>query len=220
MNSGIYKIANTVNEGIYIGSSINIEKRFIQRKSALKSNKHSNCILQNFVNKYGLQTLIFEVVENVGNKNKLISREQFYINKLQPKYNILPLAGRSTGYKHTLSARNKISDAGKNRKFSEEHKNKISESKRGLSYSEEHKEKISMAQRGNKNSFYGNHHSIESKEKISKTKSQPFRIASPEGEVFETQLLNEFCRRHGLHAGCISQVIHSNRRSHKGWTKA
>ncbi len=74
MDSGIYKIANIVTGDFYIGSSINIDKRFSRHKSDLKKQKHCNQILQRTCNKYGFDNLQFEIVEHVEVKNKLIER--------------------------------------------------------------------------------------------------------------------------------------------------
>jgi group I intron endonuclease len=40
-----------------------------------------------------------------------IKREQYYIDILKPKYNILQTAGSSLGHKHTEETREKISAA-------------------------------------------------------------------------------------------------------------
>lgn len=37
-------------------------------------------------------------------KDSLIEREQFYLDKLQPEYNILKIAYSSLGYKHTIES--------------------------------------------------------------------------------------------------------------------
>ena len=47
MKIGIYKIFNKENNNTYIGSSVGINKRFINHKSKLNKNKHHNPHLQN-----------------------------------------------------------------------------------------------------------------------------------------------------------------------------
>lgn len=44
---GIYKILNTANNKVYIGSSININNRWAKHKALLRHNKHENPKLQN-----------------------------------------------------------------------------------------------------------------------------------------------------------------------------
>lgn len=84
---GIYKITCVNSRNIYIGSSKNIYERLHKHKCLLKHNKHENIILQNAINKHGLESFVCEVVEECRLLN-LKDREQFYINILNPKYNI------------------------------------------------------------------------------------------------------------------------------------
>ena len=52
--SGIYKIQSIIKpERCYIGSAVNIQKRWRDHKRELRNNKHSNKKLQNHCNKYG-----------------------------------------------------------------------------------------------------------------------------------------------------------------------
>lgn len=45
------------------------------------------------------------------NVEDLILREQFYIDKLMPEYNILKVAGSPSGYKHSTESLDKMSKA-------------------------------------------------------------------------------------------------------------
>lgn len=76
---GVYKIQNNVNEKIYIGSSFNVSKRFMDHLSRLKNNIHRNKHLQSSVNKYGINNFTFSIVEECK-EDFLIEREQFYID--------------------------------------------------------------------------------------------------------------------------------------------
>ena len=155
MNSGIYKIANKVTGDFYIGSAINIDRRFSQHKSDLKKQRHRNQILQRTNDKYGFDNLSFEVIELINDKNSLISREQFYIDTLNPKYNIRKIANSNLGLKWSAETKYKLSKARLGKKLSEETKRKMSESKKG--------NKCGL---GNKN-FLGKKHSEETKRKLS-----------------------------------------------------
>jgi group I intron endonuclease len=84
MRNVIYIIKNKVNNKFYIGSSINFSVRKNQHLHHLKKRTHHNPYLQNFVNKYGINKIYFEIIERCNDKN-LIEREQFYIDK--HKYN-------------------------------------------------------------------------------------------------------------------------------------
>jgi group I intron endonuclease len=77
--SGIYIIKNNINNKVYIGSAVCCKQRFIGHKSDFKKKQH-NDRFQNFVNKYGVNSLVFEILEIVSNKQKLIEREQYWID--------------------------------------------------------------------------------------------------------------------------------------------
>lgn len=96
MKSGIYRITNTVNNKFYIGSSKDIDKRWYDHKRELYLNIHINPKLQHSWNYHGQDKFLFEMVEEVS-EDKLIEREQFYLDTLKPYerdvgYNINPSA--------------------------------------------------------------------------------------------------------------------------------
>ncbi len=179
MKTGIYKIFNKINNKIYIGSSINLNKRKYYHFYKLSKNNHSNKHLQSAYNKYGKDNFKFEIIEYIQDKNLLLEREQYWIDLLNScndnvGYNILPKAGNSLGYIHSKSAKKKISKAnsGKNNPFygknhSESTKIKISKSKRGTKMSNDTKNKISNSLSGINNPNFGKQISMETKKKIS-----------------------------------------------------
>lgn len=59
------------------------------------------------------------------------------------------------------------------KKFSQESKNKMSTSHKGISFNEDHKRKISKAQKGRISPMKGKTHSLETKQKMSKSNSKP-----------------------------------------------
>lgn len=111
MKSCIYKISNSINSRIYIGSAINFQNRKAKHLRQLKFNQHTNNKLQRFVNKYGLDKLLFEIIEHCE-KEKLIEREQFYIDKfncVKNGFNILVTAGSWLNNKHSKKSKEKMS---------------------------------------------------------------------------------------------------------------
>lgn len=101
---GIYKIENKVNGKIYIGSSIDIKKRWIRHIWDLKKNKHHSIILQRAWNKYGEENFTFKILRKCNVDNILII-EQHYLNKYLPIYNICANAGNSLGRKDSLETK-------------------------------------------------------------------------------------------------------------------
>ena len=83
----IYKIISNVNSRIYVGSAWNFEKRKYAHLRLLINGRHHNNKLQNHVNKYGIEVLSFEILENVEKKEDLVNREQHYIDTLNPWFN-------------------------------------------------------------------------------------------------------------------------------------
>ena len=79
--SGIYIIKNLINEKIYVGSSVNIFKRWNEHKAALRNQKHKNRYLQRAWNKFKEENFIFFILEETGSeKSELIKVEQKYLD--------------------------------------------------------------------------------------------------------------------------------------------
>ena len=66
---GVYKIINLKTKDLYIGSSIQIEKRFLRHKKDLRNNKHHSIILQRAWNKYKEENFKFEIIEECLEEN-------------------------------------------------------------------------------------------------------------------------------------------------------
>ena len=86
MKSGIYKIENKVNGKVYIGSSNSIKRRWQKHKALLRHGKHQNSHLQAAWDKYGEDNFSFSVIE-LCPIDQLISREQYFIDSINPEYN-------------------------------------------------------------------------------------------------------------------------------------
>lgn len=176
--SGIYSITNTLNGHMYIGSAVNISRRWSDHTRHLNKNEHHSIHLQNAWNKYGEDAFEFTVLEYCE-KEQLIEREQFYIDEIKPIYNTCPIAGSVLGAKRSAETRAKMSTAKSGERhpnfgkhISEEQKLKLSAAMKGntnsLGYkqTEEHKRKVSAAQTGENNSNFGKHPSEETRLKL------------------------------------------------------
>src|SRR3989304_1340137 len=95
--SGIYVIRNINNNKIYIGSAFSFYFRWALHIHNLKKNKHHSPHLQRSWNKNSKDSFVFEVIEYVEDKNKLIEREQNWIDFFRPEYNCEKIAGSSKG---------------------------------------------------------------------------------------------------------------------------
>ena len=171
--TGIYIIKNLINNKIYIGSAVNIKKRFCEHIWALNKDSHCNIYLQRSWNKYGEENFIFKKYL-ICSKAKLIFNEQLVIDAFTVRYgweniyNISPTAGSSLGRKHSEETKKKIGEKSKGRwtgkkhteetkkkikygnigknkgkKHSKEAKIKMSKSRKGKKFSSEHKKRLS-----------------------------------------------------------------------------
>lgn len=91
---GIYKITNIISNKVYIGQSINIEKRWSAHRTRPFNTKSTqyNSPLYRAIRKYGLSAFTFEVIEECL-PSLLDQKEQFYIqlyksNDLNFGYNL------------------------------------------------------------------------------------------------------------------------------------
>ena len=164
--SGIYKITNKVNGKFYIGSSIDIKKRWWKHKWLLESKRHKNQYLQSAWDKYGEENFVFSVLLETK-EELLLEKEQELLDKTkcynkEVGYNIAKDAVASMrGKKHSAHTKSKISSTLTGRTFSKETRQRMSEACKGRKHTEETRRKISEAQ-------IGVPHSKETKRKMSK----------------------------------------------------
>jgi len=93
---GIYCIENLANSKKYIGSSIDIYRRWRQHTYNLKQNKHHSIHLQRAFNYYGEYNFKFYIVLKCDNK-QLIEKEQYWMD-------IFKVCDRNFGYNMALIA--------------------------------------------------------------------------------------------------------------------
>jgi group I intron endonuclease len=106
--TGVYKITNPVNNEFYIGSaSQSFAKRFLNHRRLLKFSKNPCSYLQKAYNKNKDVDFIFEILE-VCDKEECIKREQFYLDTLNPKYNLCKIAGSHLGRKLSINQKIKF----------------------------------------------------------------------------------------------------------------
>jgi group I intron endonuclease len=95
MTSGVYLIQCSETGKVYVGSSKNIEQRWLQHKYLLKKGEHHSIKLQNAWNKYGVDAFTFFVIEQ--DCPNLVEAEQKWINShdaFKAGFNSRPIADR------------------------------------------------------------------------------------------------------------------------------
>lgn len=146
--AGIYIIYNKNNDKFYVGSAITnrINTRF--RNHCFHGTGSS--VTKRAINHHGIENFYFIIYEyfpgiilkdNLKTENlKLLARETEIINELNPEYNILKIAGNSTGFKHTEETKTLMKE-----NFSETRKNLIKNLNLNKDLSDETRDKISKS---------------------------------------------------------------------------
>lgn len=130
MKSGIYQIQSLIHpDRVYIGSAKDLKLRIRTHKHRLNKGNHANYLLQAHCLKYGINDLVFSIVEHcpIGS---LIKREQFYIDQFAPSFNICRIAGNTIGRPQSEETRRKRSESLKGRTCSPEHRRAMSEGRK------------------------------------------------------------------------------------------
>lgn len=99
---GIYRWTHKEYEKSYVGSAINLSRRFRSYYSIyyiLNETKKNNSKIYKALIKYGYSSFRLDILEYCD-PSILIKREQYYLDILKPEYNILKKAGSLTGFKH------------------------------------------------------------------------------------------------------------------------
>lgn len=106
--SGIYKWSNKITNDIYVGQSIDLAKRFIKYFNLSYLKNRETLVISRALIKYGYSNFSLEILEYCDIAN-LTEREQYYLDKLNPRYNTLKIAGSSSGHKLSEETKAKIS---------------------------------------------------------------------------------------------------------------
>jgi len=140
---GIYKITCIPNGKIYVGSSVDVHRRWGLHRTDLNTGKNNNKYLLRAFEKYGKESFMWEVIEECS-QNILWEREQYYLDTLQPfnekGYNSARVVkAPMTGKKHTLEDRQRMSiiQKARNYKHTDEWKKANSLRHKGKKRSEE-----------------------------------------------------------------------------------
>ena len=96
--SGVYRWTNKVNGDAYIGSATDLTRRLRDYFSSnfLFKEILNNSIIYRALLKYGYSKFTLEILEYCD-KNSVIEKEQYYLDLLNPNYNICKTAGSSLG---------------------------------------------------------------------------------------------------------------------------
>ena len=155
--AGIYRWVNKVNGNTYVGSSVNLARRFrvyydfsfLSVRIAKGKSRIYSAIL-----KHGYSNFQLEILEYCTKENA-ISREQYFIDLCKPEYNLNPVAGSRLGSTYSEESRLKMRKLALGRKHTEQSKKLLSLANKGMNnpnfgktHGEEVKALISLARLG------------------------------------------------------------------------
>nr|YP_002970777.1 hypothetical orf1 [Trichophyton rubrum]ACR19565.1 hypothetical orf1 [Trichophyton rubrum] len=118
--TGIYMLTNLITYEFYIGSAINLSDKFNGYffSDSLKNNQLKEInIIHNLVLKYNNSKFKLDILEYCK-LIELIRKEEYYINNLNPTYNILKLKGLNYEFKIGEAEKEIFKDKSKNIKYS------------------------------------------------------------------------------------------------------
>lgn len=177
--------------------------------------------------KYGYANLKLDIIEYVS-KEKAIEIEQYYMDLINPEYNLLKVAGSCLGYKHSEETKLKMSEsrkgeknpmygkegAFKGRTHTEEVKAKSRANKAflGRTHTEESRHKMRDSHLGEKHYFFGKFHSEVTKSKISSKLATPVQVTDLETN---TKVIYDTANKAALSLLCSTSTVNSYRRSKK-----
>lgn len=233
---GVYKIINTTNGRIYIGSAKRFNQRASEHRRRLEKCKHHNKFLQHDFNKCGSDAFEFHVVEVVlGTRQERTVAEQKYVDLSYDNqklcYNLRKRTKSSERKSCSEETRKLISEnsktmwsklslAAKNKRLKNAHTarnkkqtyEKISKALTGRKLSPEHAEKARKACLGKKFGL----HSEESKQKMILARKDRKQV-----KVIQDKTINIFpsinaCARHlGISSQTVLNVL--NKKYTKGY---
>jgi|SRR5690554_6146055 len=193
MLCGIYVIKNILNGKIYVGSSVDIDKRWVRHKRELRKGQHHNKHLQSAYTKYGVENFTYDVIHECSPEN-LLKMETFFVAALNScdntlGYNIGSIGGGDnitnhpdrdiivenltkhlTDYRDGLSEQERKGIYGFPMETNPNWRGGVSVTYCDCGQPKSYSAKACMScvdRSGNKNSFYGKSHSEETRKKLS-----------------------------------------------------
>ena len=229
--SAIYLVTNLKNNKRYVGGTSNYKHRLVCHRSEIKNKCHHNSNIQEDLEKFGysLDDFSFSILEvlETNTEDEIVSKEQEWMDRLIPEYNINAVAGRYIGeYIRTDAAKEKANKKKRGRKQSQEEKDKRAASIRKywathppIVLSEEKKKHLREINMGNKNPNWGKSRSEESKRKISESNSKfEYMFISPDGNKVKLINLQNIDKSLNFPTWSARALVSGRVKVSRGWT--
>lgn len=152
---GVYQIVDTKTGRFYVGSSVNVAKRWRQHRDRLARGSHPNPMLQALWNVDPDRLRIGTVQICRLDKAEILQAEQAALDAAgvgtnRMCMNVLPVAGSHLGRKRSIETCAALAAANHGKRHTSEAKEKMRQAKLGKPLSEEHRRKLGDAARGKK----------------------------------------------------------------------
>ena len=225
MQAGVYEIRSVVDGRRYVGSSVNMARRWKEHRLRLDSGKHGNLHLQRAWKKYGSEKFEFSVL--VGcHADSVLLYEQMYLDALSPEFNLCRVAGSCLGVKRRRESIEAMRQKRIGLRWTASTKRKISESLSGRkapTVNDATRQKQSIARKarglGNLESLWAAKRGVPRTEEVRQKLSKAFAKFT-EKQVIEIRAL---CRSHkqkevaamyGVGQSSVSEIV---RGASYGW---
>lgn len=214
-------ILNKVTGMMYIGQTkYKSEQRYKEHINVALHTKR-NLHLYNSIRKHGVENFELTVLETEVDEDSLDEKEMYYIDKFNTfrnGYNNTKGGGGVRGYHHSQETRKKMGSGIKASMWkinTPERTAKIIAAQKGRKFTEEHKQHIKESikdRHGTNNSFYGKHHTEETKNKISEANSKYCVLQILDGNILNTfdSVIEaaEFCISNKYTSAKLSSVMY------------
>lgn len=119
--TAVYAIEHVSTKRCYVGSALDVARRWDAHRSMLRRGIHDNTHLQNAWNAYGSNEFAWKILEVVDDVESLLGREQFWMDSLcalEPLagFNVCSRAGSRRGIPHSAATKKRIAASQRGRK--------------------------------------------------------------------------------------------------------
>lgn len=219
--AGVYAIRHIATGRAYVGGSVSIYHRWYKHKQLMRDGKHDSRYMQAAYEESGLSGLLFEVLEVVTGPDELRVCEQKWADKLEAfgvnGLNNAPSAFNSKGVRvHPLQPPlyraqhidGTVVEFANLAHFCEHH---------GLLYHNMHQ--LMLRSRGWHKGWRCDKIGAERPQsEIGKPRAPGrWRVFPPEGEPFEIENLNQFCKKNGLSQPSMNRTSKKPETHYRGW---
>jgi group I intron endonuclease len=229
---GIYCLRFEGTDRVYVGQSINIEKRYKQHLQSVRA-KSANEKLQEAFKLFGVPKLLVLTECEICELDDLEEEAIILYNSVDNGFNIYRYATEAPvmqGFKHSLSKYTEediikvipflhditksLHDIASLTGINESTLSDMINGKHHINVIPEYKNIFEDI----RNSRYGKHVDIVSIKLGAKNKGITYpKIKSPSGEIFEIDNAYRFAKERGLAGNHFQEVLNGHRKSHKGW---